>query len=54
MNIDELKEYLKENLTIDIDQEVGYDGVKHTEISLMLDGEKISTEYLDLDFGDSW
>jgi len=46
MPIDELKQYLKENLTIEIENDyVSYEG-NVIKISLYLDGEKISSDYV--------
>jgi len=49
MDKDELIAYLKEALSIEVEQERGFYGEKHTEIFLILDGEKISSDSLDLD-----
>ena len=49
MDEEAIKQYLKENLTIAVDQSKGFYGEKHCEIILLLDGEKISSDYLDLD-----
>ena len=49
MNKTELKEYLKENLEIKVEQEKGFYGEKHVDIILVLDGEQISCDSLDLD-----
>lgn len=49
MSKEQLLEFLKENLTIEVKQTKGFYGEKHTEIVLSLDGERISSDYLYLD-----
>ena len=49
MNEDAIKQYLRENLTIAVDQSKGFYGEKHCEVILLLDGEKISSDSIDLD-----
>jgi len=49
MDKTELIEYLKEALAIEVKQEKGFYGEKHTEVVLTLEGEAISSDYLDLD-----
>jgi len=49
VKLDEVKEYLKNNLTIDIKMNFHPDyyggGSTSVEVSLLLEGEKISTSY---------
>lgn len=45
---DEIKKWLKENLTIDVMQDTGFYGEKHCEVKLRLDGEVISSDTIDL------
>jgi hypothetical protein len=48
MNQEELKEYLKENLTIEVDEECyGFNGV-HLVIRLELEDEVLSERYVDI------
>lgn len=49
MDLPEIFELLKESLTIEVDQETGFYGEKHTTIKLILDGTTISEASLDLD-----
>ncbi len=49
MDKNELIAYLKEALSIEVKQEKGLYGEKHTEIVLTLECEQISSDYLDLD-----
>ena len=48
MNQEEIKQYLKENLSIEVDEEsYGFNG-SHTVIKLMLEDEILSEEYIDI------
>lgn len=48
MDKQEIKEYLKENLRLEISEEsFGFNG-KHLVVKLILEEEKISEEYIDV------
>jgi hypothetical protein len=49
MDEDAIKQYLKENLKIVVDQSKGFYGEKHCEVILLLDGEKISSDSIGMD-----
>ena len=48
MNIDEVKKWLKEHLTLEVREEgYGFNG-RHTVIRLKIDEDVISEEYIDI------
>ena len=50
MDYPEMALYLKERLTIEVEQEKGFYNERHTTIKIKLDEETISECSLDLDF----